>query len=99
MRILQRTLSWLATILLPFALTFLGLRLLLTHGFPEVEYRMPGFPEDPYGFTLKERLGWSKISIDYLLNNADISFLGNLTFMDNVPLFNERELSHMQDVK
>jgi integral membrane protein (TIGR01906 family) len=99
MKPLQKTLSWFVTILLPVALTFLGVRLLLTHAFPEIEYRLPGFPVDQYGFILQDRLHWSRISIDYLLNKADISFLGDLTFMDGVALFNERELSHMQDVK
>ena len=99
MKLLQKVLPWIITILLPVALTYLGIRLLLTHVFPEIEYRMPGFPADEYGFTLQDRLHWSKISIDYLLNKADISFLGDQTFMDGVPLFNERELSHMQDVK
>jgi integral membrane protein (TIGR01906 family) len=99
MRTLQKVLSWFVTLLLPVALTFLGVRLLLTHAFPEIEYRMPGFPADEYGFTLQDRLQWSRISIDYLLNNADISFLGDLTFPDGTPLFNGRELSHMQDVK
>jgi integral membrane protein (TIGR01906 family) len=99
MKILQKVLSWLVTILLPFAFTFLGIRLLLTHAFPEIEYRLPGFPADVYGFSLQDRLQWSKISIDYLVNNADISFLGDLTFMNGVPLFNDRELSHMHDVK
>jgi integral membrane protein (TIGR01906 family) len=99
MKILYRILAWLITILIPLALTFLGLRLLLTHAFPQVEYRTPGFPPDDYGFTLQERLHWGSLSIDYLVNNADISFLGNLTFPDGSPLFNERELSHMHDVK
>ncbi len=99
MKMLQRVLSWMITILLPFALTFLGVRLLLTHVFPEIEYHLPGFPADTYGFTLQDRLHWSEISIDYLVNNADIKFLGDLTFMNNVPLFNGRELSHMHDVK
>ncbi|MGA2503460.1 MAG: TIGR01906 family membrane protein [Anaerolineales bacterium] len=99
MKILCKILSWGVTILLPLALTFLGVRLLLTHAFPEIEYRLPGFPADEYGFTLQDRLHWSKISIDYLLNIADISFLGDLTFPDGSPLFNPRELSHMHDVK
>jgi integral membrane protein (TIGR01906 family) len=99
MKNLQRILAWLITIFVPFALTFLGLRLLLTPTFPQVEYRTPGFPADDYGFTLQDRLHWSTISIDYLVNNADISFLGNLTFPDGSPLYNERELSHMHDVK
>jgi integral membrane protein (TIGR01906 family) len=99
MKILQRILGTVITILLPMALTFLGLRLLLSHAFPEIEYRMPGFPADEYGFSLQDRLHWSRISIDYLLNSSDISFLGDLTFPDGSPLFNSRELSHMEDVK
>jgi integral membrane protein (TIGR01906 family) len=99
MSILKRSLSWLVTLLLPLALTFLGLRLLLTQAFPEIEYRMPGFPADEYGFNLQDRLKWSRVSVDYLLNSADISFLGELTFPDGSSLFNDRELSHMQDVK
>jgi integral membrane protein (TIGR01906 family) len=99
MKTLYKVLSWGVTLILPLALTFLGVRLLLTHAFPEIEYRLPGFPADEYGFTLTERLHWSTISIDYLLNNADISFLGNLKFPDGTALFNTRELSHMHDVK
>jgi integral membrane protein (TIGR01906 family) len=99
MKTLFRILAWLVTILLPLALIFLGLRLVLTHTFLELDYHSPGFPADQYGFTLQERLHWSKISWDYLLNNSDISFLGKQTFPDGSSLFNERELSHMQDVK
>lgn len=99
MRTLQKVLARFVTLLLPVALTFLGVRLLLTHTFPEIEYRTPGFPADEYGFTLQDRLQWSRISIDYLLNDADISFLSDLTFPEGAPLFNGRELSHMQDVK
>jgi integral membrane protein (TIGR01906 family) len=99
MKILQRILGTVITIMLPMALTFLGLRLLLSHAFPEIEYRLPGFPADEYGFSLQDRLYWSRISIDYLLNSSDISFLGGLTFPDGSPLFNSRELSHMEDVK
>lgn len=99
MKILSRSLSWLVTLLVPLVLTFLGFRLVLTHAFLDVEYRIPGFPPDEYGFTLQDRLHWSKISWDYLLNGSSISFLGDLTFPDGAPLFNERELSHMQDVK
>ena len=99
MKILSSILAWLVTILLPVALTFLGLRLLLTHAFSAIEYHLPGFPADQYGFSLQDRLKWSETSIDYLLNSADISFLGNQTFPNGSSLFNTRELSHMHDVK
>jgi integral membrane protein (TIGR01906 family) len=99
MKTLTHLSSWLVTLLLPLALTFLGLRLVLTHAFLEVEYRLPGFPADDYGFNLQDRLHWSKLSWDYLLNSAGPSFLGDLTLPDGSAAFNEREVSHMQDVK
>jgi integral membrane protein (TIGR01906 family) len=99
MKVCLKIPSWIVTLLLPVALTFLGVRLLLTNTFPQIEYRTPAFPADEYGFTLQDRLQWSSISIDFLLNDADISFLGNETLPDGSPLFNSRELGHMQDVK
>ena len=92
-------LSWFTTLLTPLAIIMIGVRLLLTPVFPEIEYRMPGFPEDSYGFTLQDRLTWSKPSIEYLINSADISFLADLKFDDGTPIYVERELSHMLDVK
>jgi len=92
-------LSWLVTILVPLALIGLGLRLLLTPLFLKIEYNLPYFPPDDYGFTKADRLKWAPYALDYLVNNADISYLGNLKFEDASPLYNERELSHMADVK
>ncbi|MGB7876381.1 MAG: TIGR01906 family membrane protein [Anaerolineales bacterium] len=96
---LSSFLSYLTTLLTPIFLLGLGLRILLTPLFYNIEYRMPYFPSDPYGFTQEDRLHWAPYAVDYLLNDADISYLGELTFEDEEPLFNERELSHMQDVK
>lgn len=92
-------LSWLVAILIPLALIGLGLRLLLTTTFIKVEYNMPYFPPDEYGFTKEDRLKWAPYALKYLVNSADISYLGDLTFEDGTPLYNERELSHMEDVK
>jgi integral membrane protein (TIGR01906 family) len=91
--------SWFVTLLVPLALLMLGVRLLMTPLFLEVEYRMPEFPEDSYGFKLEDRLKWSKLSVEYLLNAEDVNFLGDLQFDDGQPIYNERELSHMLDVK
>jgi integral membrane protein (TIGR01906 family) len=99
MKIVRSTLAWLITLLIPVLLVFLGLRLMLTHAFLQLEYRMPGFPPDSYGFTLQDRVHWSEVSWDYMLNSADIGFLANQTLPDGSPLYNDRELSHMQDVK
>lgn len=92
-------LSYLATLLTPIVLLGLGLRILLTPLFYNVEYRLPWFPPDPYGFTQEDRLRWAPYAVNYLLNDAGISYLGDLKFEDGSPLYNERELSHMHDVK
>ena len=101
--------------LVPVALTLTNVRLLMTPLFPNFEYNLPGFPLDLYGFTKEDRLKWSKVAIDYLLNNAGIEFLAGLRFpegqtaplescgdyttRDCTYLYNDRELRHMVDVK
>ncbi|RLD02877.1 MAG: TIGR01906 family membrane protein, partial [Chloroflexi bacterium] len=96
---LTKILSFIVTLLIPIFLTLLGIRILLTPIFPEIEYRMPNFPPDSYGFTQEERIHWAKNAIEYLNNDANPEFLGNLTFGDGSPLYQESEVSHMLDVK
>lgn len=96
---MKSILSWLVTILVPFALIGIGLRVLLTPLFLQIEYNMPYFPPDEYGFTKEDRLKWAPYALDYLLNKEDIRYLGELEFDDGTALYNERELSHMDDVK
>jgi integral membrane protein (TIGR01906 family) len=105
--------SWVVTLLMPIALVMAAVRLLITPAYLIFEYNTPGFPADPYGFTQADRLHWSKIAAEYLLNDADISFLADLRFSegqqappescqymnDCTRLYNDRELKHMQDVK
>jgi hypothetical protein len=50
-------------------------------------YRLPGFPDDPYGFSSEERLRWSEPSIKYLVNSEDISYLADLRFENGEPIF------------
>ncbi len=95
----QRVLSWLIALIVPFFLLMTAIRLLFTPLYPQIVYRLPGFPPDAYGFTLEDRLHWARISIEYLLNDAGIEFLANQQLPGGQPLYNERELSHMHDVK
>jgi integral membrane protein (TIGR01906 family) len=92
-------LSYVTSLLVPLALIGTSLRILLSPIFINIEYRMPYFPIDEYGMTQQERLHWAPFALQYLVNNADISYLGDLNFEDGSPLFNERELAHMSDVK
>ena len=96
---LYAILSWLITLIIPFILIGLGIRVLLSPIFPNIEYRMPYFPPDIYGFSTQDRLHWGMDGINYLLNGADVSYLGDLKLSDGTPLFTEPELSHMHDVK
>jgi integral membrane protein (TIGR01906 family) len=95
----RQILSWVASILVPVVLVLTAVRLLLTPAFLQIEYRTPGFPPDPFGFSLEERLYWSNIALDYLLNDEGISFLADLRFPDGSTVYNQRELAHMVDVK
>ena len=96
---LYRILSWLVTILVPVVLVLTSVRLVMTPALLHFEYGQPGFPPDPYGFTKQDRLYWAGLSLDYLLNTEDISFLEQLEFADGTPIYNARELRHMVDVK
>ncbi len=99
MDIVKRIIQWLVVILVPVILVLSVVRLMLTPLFVRAEYNTPNFPADKYGFSLEERLHWSEIALQYLLNSEGIEFLGDLTFEDGSPLYNEREQHHMLDVK
>ncbi len=99
MKTITRIAAWIIKISLPVFILMTAIRLMFTPVFLQVEYRMPGFPADSYGFDMEDRLHFARISIDYLLSNRGIDYLGDLQFQDGSPLFNERELGHMVDVK
>jgi len=96
---LARVAGVLLSAALPFLLILTSVRLLLTPAFVRIEYRLPGFPEDRYGFTLQDRLRWAPVALDYLLNDEGIEFLGELRFPDGSRVYNASELQHMLDVK
>ena len=96
---IKNTASWLVAVLLPFALVLTGVRILLTPAWIQIEYRMPGFPEYNYGFKLADRLKWSIISLDYLLNDEGIESMQVHHLDSGAPLYNEREIQHLVDTK
>lgn len=99
MKLITKLLSLFITITFPFVLIMFSIRVLFTPLFLVAEYNMPGFPSDPYGFSKEERLKWGSLSIQYLFNDEDPEFLENLRFEDGTSIYNEREISHMVDVK
>ena len=99
MKTLRPLLLVLLSLAVPFWLILTAIRLLFTPAFLNVEYRLPGFPADPYGFTLQDRLHYGSLSLEYLVNDSDLTFLEEIPLADGTPLYNARELSHMLDVK
>jgi len=96
---LLKVINGLAVILVPVILVLVAVRILLSPLFIQVEYRLPGFPPDSYGFTLEDRMYWGNISRVYLLNREGIEYLADQQLDANTPLYNQRELQHMLDVK
>jgi integral membrane protein (TIGR01906 family) len=113
MKVVYKILSWLVALILPVVIILSVVRLVINPWYLVFEYHTPGFPADSYGFTLQDRLNYGKLAVNYLVNSAGISFLGNLRFptgqqappatcqemTDCTHLYNDRELQHMLDVK
>lgn len=99
MKILRAIFSILVAAALPFFIIMSVIRLLFTPISLQIEYNLPGFPEDVYSFTTEDRLYWGKISVEYIVNNEDLSYLSEQKLPDGQPLYNQRELSHMRDVQ
>ena len=89
----------LISILTPIFLITSGMRTALSPVFVNFEYKLPNFPADTYGFTTEERLVWANYSIWYLLGEISDEEFSTLQFLDGAELFNEREISHMIDVR
>lgn len=101
LRAWQKVAQWALQILIPIVLALSSVWILLNTAkwWVNIEYRLPGFPEDEYGFTLEDRLYWSAIDIEYLLNDEELDYFDDLRLEDGSPMHNQRELRHMDDVK
>jgi len=89
----------LIVILTPLMIVTSGIRLALTPLFINLEYRLPNFPADDYGFSTEERLSWARYSVKYISGRISDDEFAAQTFPDGSPLFNDREIKHMIDVR
>jgi len=90
----------LVIIAIPFFLMMSAIRILMIpYWYLELEYNLPGFPPDEYGFTTQQRITYGKISMDYLLNDQPLSWIANQKLADGSPMYTENELSHFLDAK
>lgn len=95
----SRLLAILIIIAVPIFLMMSSIRILLNPFFLNYEYNLTNFPEDEFGFTKADRLNWGTLSLKYLTNSAGPEFLADLKFENGDPIYNQRELGHMIDVK
>ncbi|HML24742.1 MAG TPA: TIGR01906 family membrane protein [Aggregatilinea sp.] len=91
-------LQGLIVITLPVFLVLTSVRMVMSGTFLKIEYNRPGFPADRFGFTKEDRLKYAPYAVDYLRNDAGISYLGDLT-LDGESMYTPKELQHMADVK
>jgi integral membrane protein (TIGR01906 family) len=86
-------------LLTPLLIITSGMRVALSPVFYTIEYRLPNFPPDSYGFTQADRLRWAEFSIDFISGKIDTATFAGAQLPDGSPLFNEREIAHMVDVR
>jgi len=99
MKFLKNLLLFLMILSFPVIAVTNAIRVALTPIYINTEYNLPGFPLDDYGFSTADRLQWGQYSIDYLLGKISHAEFSTQTLPDGSPLFNEREISHMLDVR
>ncbi|NVM94431.1 TIGR01906 family membrane protein [Arthrobacter sp. AETb3-4] len=97
--VLPRVFQVLMAVFYPVVLLVLAIRLVTTNAFLWIEYHRPGFPADSFGFSTDDRLTYGSYTVDYLLNFAGRRYLGGLVNTEGKPLFLDREVAHMADVK
>ncbi len=89
----------LIAVFIPMWLALTGVWLVTSEAFLAVEYNRSDFPADRFGFTREDRLRYAPLAVEYLRSDKGIGFLAGLKFPDGSPMYNDRELRHMEDVR
>ncbi len=95
----RKILKFLISISIPLLISAVSILILLSPLFMNLEYRRPNFPADNYGFSTEERLSFGNKTRQYLISNMDLDELRELEFAGGDPIYTERELTHLKDVK
>lgn len=72
---------------------------LLTHFFVTVEYAMPWFPSDEFGFSDTERYEYAIATVDALKSPTIQQDLATIGANSGKPIYIQREIDHLVDVK
>ncbi len=94
-------LSVVIALAIPAVLLGNGLWLLTNDWYVHAEYARPGFPDDQFGFTKAERTRLALAGLDSIkpLNGEGVQILRDARLPDGSAAFNEREITHMSDVR
>lgn len=93
-----RLLKVLIVLLLPLVIVIGSVQVLITDRYLAFEYSKTGFPLDRYGFDQTQRLAYASANFRFVREAQPIESLGQQQQTDT-PLYNSRELKHMQAVQ
>ncbi|MEM8857255.1 MAG: TIGR01906 family membrane protein [Chloroflexota bacterium] len=103
MDILVKSIKWIVILTFPFLLGFGTVRAIIASNYPAFEY--PRITSDIYGWSDEERLELAEATLDYIQQPEPaeevIFLLEDLRLPEDPenPLYNDREIGHMLDVK
>jgi integral membrane protein (TIGR01906 family) len=93
-------LAVLIALAVPAILVVNGFRVLATDTFVEWELGSDGFPADPYGLDTEQRTALARTGLRSIQPGSEgIAVLERATLPDGSGAFEERELTHMRDVR
>jgi integral membrane protein (TIGR01906 family) len=95
---LRRLLQIVILLLVPVLLVLTNLWLMMTPAFPRWEYAKSDFP-DPTIVPLKDRQPIVDRTLAYVKGAGDDSLIADMAFDDGRPVYNEREVHHLRDVR
>ena len=95
---LTKTLKLLIILLIPIFMISSAARLLATDSYLAFEYGKTSFPPDPFGYTNRQRFILASTNIHYVRAHLPGDELSK-QFLNGVPVYNPREVSHMADVQ
>ncbi len=97
-KLLVQFLKLLITLLIPLVIILGTVRLLATEPYLAFEYNKSDFLEDPFGFDRAQRLAHGAANLQYVTQNQPLTALSG-KMQNGTPLYNPREIKHMQDVQ
>jgi len=95
---LVRLLQTIIVVIMPLLLLLGSVQLLATDPYLAFEYGRADFPPDRYGFDTAQRLAYASANFQYVRESQPIEALADQQ-LGSAPLYNSRELKHMQDVQ